>query len=91
MITIDTDGNIKGLTKAQIDSLIISLRTQAQGYDYLKQQSFSQQKTTWLQLQPELAKLSNSEFRKVVEAQLQQCKDCKDLLVVLETWKKEQN
>jgi|GEM_PF-6871191 len=90
-IHINADGNINGLSKAQIDSLIVALRAQSQGYNYMKNQSFSEQKRLFYQLQPELQKLSNSEFRKVVEAQLQQGKDCEDLLIELEIWKKEQN
>ena len=90
MIKISKDGSISGLSKAQIESLIVNLRAQSHGYNYVKSQSFSQQKETFYQLQPELKKLSNSEFRKVVEAQLQQGKDCEDLLVELEIWKKEQ-
>ena len=89
-IKITEDGSITGLTKAQIESLIIVLRTQSYGYNIVKNQSFSEQKKTWYQLQPELKELSNSEFRKVVDAQLQQGKDCLDLLVELEIWKKAQ-
>lgn len=90
-IKITEDGSITGLTKAQIESLIIVLRTQSYGYNIVKNQSFSEQKKTWYQLQPELKELSNSEFRKVVDAQLQQGKDCLDLLLVLETWKNKKN
>ena len=89
-IKITEDGSITGLTKAQIESLIIVLRTQSYGYNIVKNQSFSEQKKTGYQLQPELKELSNSEFRKVVDAQLQQGKDCLDLLVELEIWKKAQ-
>ena len=89
-IKITEDGSITGLTKAQIESLIIVLRTQSYGYNIVKNQSFSEQKKTWYQLQPELKELSNSEFRKVVDAQLQQGKDCLDLVVELEIWKKAQ-
>lgn len=88
-IKVDAEGNINGLTEAQIDSLIIALRGQSQGYNYMKKQSFSEQKRLFCQLQPELQKLSNSQFRLEVERQLQQGKDCEDILVELEIWKKE--
>lgn len=90
-IHINANGNINGLTKNQIESLIVVLRTQSYGYNYVKKQSFSDQKQTLCQLQPELKKLSNSEFRKEAERQLQQGKDCEDLLIELEKWKKEQD
>lgn len=88
-IQIDEQGRLIGLTESKIDSLIVALRAQSQGYNYMKNQSFSEQKRLFYQLQPELSKLSNSEFRKVVEAQLQQGKDCEDILIELEIWKKE--
>ena len=89
-IFINKEGNINGLTENQIDSLIVALRAQSQGYNFMKKQSFSEQKRLFYQLQPELQKLSNSEFRTEVERQLQQGKDCEDLLIELEIWKKEQ-
>ena len=87
-ITVDSNVNINGLSNEHVESLVIALRAQWQGYNYIKSQSFSQQKEIFYQLQPELKNLTNKEFRASVEKQFKQGKDCEDILNTLEAYQK---
>ncbi len=90
-ITVDSNININGLSKDQVESLIICLRGQTAGYNYVKKQSFSEQKKTFLLLQPELSKLSSKDFRKTVEIQLSQGERCEEILTSLDKWQKSES
>ena len=88
-VTVDSLVNINGMTEEHVESLIACLKGQSSGFNTIKSYSFSEQNKVFKQLQPELAKLSNSELRKVIDVQLKQGQDCEDILIALEAWKKE--
>lgn len=76
--------NLMNLTTEQLIAVKNALGPVTQGYKVIKAQSFSQQKETFYNLQPELKLLSNSKLREEIEKQLEFGRICSEIFFVIE-------
>ena len=90
-LSVDSFININGLTDVQLSTISSSLAPAAHGYKAVKALSFSQQKETFYNLQPEFKTLSNSQLRTEIDKQLEYGRVCEEILASIEGWRREQN
>lgn len=92
VVVLGVNGKLSlcGLNEEQMTTILTSLTPAYNGYLAVSSQSFSQQKATFYQLQPELQKLSNKQLRVEIESQLRYGKTCGEILVAIEQWRSSQ-
>ena len=90
-ITVDSLINLNGLTEDMLMAIGSSVLMAVQGYQRVKDLSFSEQNEIFRNSQPELKLLSNKKLREAIEAQIEFGKNCQEILTAIEEWKKSQN